>query len=103
MNFVVRRRIAVGAATAVTALVAGLLVPPTLSASAAANGLVVSPSAVQNTETSTALTFNTTDADLHFGGTATFGRIGAPATFTASIAPDPAFTGTGKDRSGVNA
>ena len=96
MKLAVRRRIAVGATTAATALVAGLLVAPTLTASAATNGLVISPSAVQNTE-STTLTFKSTDADQHYGATATFVRLGAPATFTATISPDPTFPGFGKD------
>src|SRR4051794_33323333 len=96
MNFVVRRRLAIGAAAAVSAMVAGLLVAPAVTA--ATNGVVVSPSAVQNTEDATDLTFNSTDADQHYGADATFTRVGAPATFTVTINPDPTFAGAGKDR-----
>src|SRR3712207_4388092 len=85
MNLVVRRRFAVGAVTAATAVVAGLLVAPAVTA--ATNGLVISPSAVLNTETTT-LTFQSTDAEQRYGADATFTRLGAPATFTVAISFD---------------
>lgn len=90
MKIAARRRLALGVLGTTSAVVAGLLVGPAL---AAANGLTISPSAAPNTA-ARVLTFSTTDADLRYGGTATFTRLqraGEPAapavsSFTVDVA-----------------
>jgi hypothetical protein len=96
MNLVVRRRLAIGAVAASAALVGGLVVAPQVLASA--GGLTVTPNGSQNTNPALVITYKTTEADLRYGGTATFTRVGSTVTFTAPI-DDP--TGTqlpGADR-----
>ncbi len=56
-------------------------------AGAAANGVTVTPSGVQNSNASATLTFATTDADLRTGGTATFTRVGSAVSFSVDIDP----------------
>src|SRR5690349_6576992 len=83
MNIVVRRRLAAGALIASSALIASALIAP--SSDAAAGGVSVDPSTAQNTETAKSLTFHTTDADLQFGGVATFTRAGGGTPFTIPV------------------
>src|SRR5688572_23637768 len=83
MNIVVRRRLAAGAVLLSSALVAGFLLAP--SSNAAAGGVSITPSGASNTETAAVLSYDTTDADLQCGGTATFTRNGGGVPFTAPI------------------
>ena len=101
MNLVVRRRLAAGALLASSTLVAGVLLAP--GATAAANGLSISPSAVVSTEAAKKLTFTGTDADFEYGGSATFTRIGGGQPFSATL-DDPTVTGNppiGKNTKGA--
>src|SRR5687768_15572934 len=82
MKIAARRRLAVGVVATTSALMAGVLIAP--ASTAAANGLTITPSGVVNTQTQT-LTYNATDADFAFGGTATFTRIGTVSTFELEI------------------
>ena len=87
MKIAARRRLAVGALATSTAVIAGLLIGPAL---AAPNGLTITPSGVVNSNAAAELTFNTTDADLTTGGTATFTRIGSTGVgFTVTIDENP--------------
>ena len=82
MKIAARRRLAVGVVATTSALLAGVLIAP--ASTAAANGLTITPSGVDNTQT-VELTFNGTDADFTFGGEATFTRIGTSSTFVVPI------------------
>ncbi len=88
MNPLVRRRTAVGAVAAVTALLAGLVVAPQVLAQA--NGVSVSPGLVFNTETAKVLTFTARDTFFQYGGTATFNGLDVASSFTVEVdADDP--------------
>ena len=88
MKIAVRRRLAAGAVVTSATLVAGLLLVPT--AGAAAEGLRIDPSGVENTQTAVTLTFTSTEADQRDGAVVTFNRKGT-ATFTVDVpaAPPP--------------
>ncbi|MCW2616808.1 MAG: hypothetical protein JWN08_3802 [Frankiales bacterium] len=83
MNNAARRRLALGGIATTSALVAGLLIAP--SALAIEGGLTITPSSAEGTNTAAVLTFGTTEADLRYGGTATFSLVGASSTFSAAI------------------
>jgi hypothetical protein len=83
MKIAARRRLAVGVVATSSALLAGVLIAPAINA--APNGLRIDPSAVSNTNAAAPITFRTTEADLRFGGTAIFTRIGTSATFEVPI------------------
>ncbi|MCU1693603.1 MAG: hypothetical protein JWM64_2694 [Frankiales bacterium] len=84
------RRLSAVAGLATTALVAGLLVAPGASAAITS----ITPNTAFDNETK-ALTFNFGDPSGNYftGGTATFTRTGAAATFTATINPTPSTNG----------
>ena len=82
MSNAARRRLALAGVATTTALVAGLVIAP---AFAAAGGLSITPSGAENSNPAVVLTFNTTQADLRFGGDAVFTRVGGGATFTVGI------------------
>ena len=95
MKIAARRRLALGVLATSSALVAGVLIAP--SSIAAPGGLTIAPSGAVNTDANETIVFNTTEADLRFGGTAVFTRIDEPATFTVRIpGPTPPL---GADRS----
>lgn len=100
MNLVVRRRLAAGALLSSSALVAGLLLAP--ESSAATGGLTITPNGAVNTNKAAVLTYNTKDADLEFGGEATFQRIGGGQPFVAPITgTSPAPTGADRSQTGT--
>ena len=72
MKIAARRRLAVGALATSTAVIAGLLIGPAL---AAPNALTITPSGAVNSDPAVAVTYNSTDADFTYGGTATFTRL----------------------------
>jgi hypothetical protein len=83
MKIAARRRLAVGVVATTSAMLAGVLIAP--ASTAAPNGVTITPNGVVNTNEAAVLTFNTTEADLTLGGTATFTRIGSSSTFEVDV------------------